>query len=134
MNDKIRISDKDWRPKLTDEQFRVCRKRGTEKPFSGKYNNCKQAGTYHCVCCGSPLFDSSAKYDSGSGWPSFWQPIESDHVTEKADNEFGMQRMEVICSHCDAHLGHVFEDGPQPTGMRYCINSVSLDLKEHDDG
>ncbi|HKT26476.1 MAG TPA: peptide-methionine (R)-S-oxide reductase MsrB [Terriglobales bacterium] len=129
MSEKIRKSDADWRSQLTDDQFRVTRQRGTEPPFTGKYNTEKRSGTYTCVCCGQELFSSDAKYESGSGWPSFYQPIQQDSVATKEDNEHGMRRVEVLCSRCDAHLGHVFPDGPRPTGLRYCMNSASLELK-----
>lgn len=129
MSEKIRKSDADWRSQLTDDQFRVTRQRGTEPPFTGKYNTEKRSGTYTCVCCGQELFSSDAKYESGSGWPSFYQPIQQDSVATKEDNEYGMRRVEVLCSRCDAHLGHVFPDGPRPTGLRYCMNSASLELK-----
>ncbi|PKM11457.1 MAG: peptide-methionine (R)-S-oxide reductase [Gammaproteobacteria bacterium HGW-Gammaproteobacteria-3] len=115
--------------KLTPEQFNICWNKGTEPPFTGKYNDCKEPGIYHCICCGNALFDSAGKYDSGSGWPSFWGLVSKNSVTEKVDNSHGMRRVEVTCGHCGAHLGHVFEDGPQPTGLRYCINSAALDLK-----
>ena len=132
MTDKIEKSDGEWKQTLTPEQYRVCRCQGTEAPHTGQYANTKDAGTYICVCCGQELFDSSSKYDSGSGWPSYWQPISEDNVIEKTDNAHGMLRTEVVCSRCEAHLGHVFPDGPKPTGLRYCINSVSLDLKKRD--
>jgi peptide-methionine (R)-S-oxide reductase len=132
MSDKIQKSDAEWQKTLTPEQYRICRCRGTEAPHTGKYANTKEPGTYTCACCGNELFDSGTKYDSGSGWPSYWQPIDASKVTEKTDNSHGMARTEVLCSKCDAHLGHVFPDGPKPTGLRYCINSVALDLKQKD--
>ncbi len=125
-------TEQDWQDELTAEQFRVCRQKGTERAFTGKYYDCRDKGIYHCVCCDAPLFSSSTKYDSGSGWPSFWAPME-DAVTTESDSSLGMRRTEVLCKQCDAHLGHVFEDGPEPTGLRYCINSVSLDLKPDTD-
>lgn len=128
MDDKLTKSDEDWRRELSDEQFQVCRKKGTERPFSGKYYQCHETGTFNCTCCHAPLFHSDTKFESGSGWPSFWKPVSEDAVTTIEDFSHGMHRLEVVCSRCDAHLGHVFPDGPQPTGLRYCINSVSLDL------
>ncbi|HKR29017.1 MAG TPA: peptide-methionine (R)-S-oxide reductase MsrB [Terriglobales bacterium] len=129
MSEKILKSDAEWRSQLTDDQFRVTRQRGTEPPFTGKYNAEKRSGTYSCVCCGQELFSSDAKYESGSGWPSFYEPLRQESVATKEDNEHGMRRVEVLCSRCDAHLGHVFPDGPRPTGLRYCMNSASLELK-----
>ncbi len=119
-----------WREKLTPEQFEICINKGTETPFSGQYYDCKQQGIYHCICCDNALFDSQTKFDSGSGWPSFWDMVNSNSVNQVLDESHGMRRIEVTCKVCDAHLGHIFEDGPQPTGMRYCINSTSLNLKE----
>jgi len=132
MTDKIRKSDADWQKELTPEQYQVCRCHGTEAPFSGKYAETKDTGIYMCACCGQELFDSTTKYDSGSGWPSYYQPIAKDNVIEKTDASHGMARTEILCSKCEAHLGHVFPDGPKPTGLRYCINSVALDLKKKD--
>lgn len=129
MSKKIQKSTEEWREQLNDEQFRICREHGTEHAFSGIYYNCKTPGIYNCVCCGEPLFKSTEKYDSGSGWPSFWQPINEHAVDELHDHGHNMHRIEVRCHRCDSHLGHVFPDGPQPTGLRYCINSASLKLK-----
>jgi len=128
MNEKDK--EQQWREKLTPEQFEVCRLKGTERPFTGIYTDCKQQGIYHCACCGNQLFDSDVKYNSGSGWPSFWDVIDKNKIKQITDQSLGMTRVEVTCKACDAHLGHVFEDGPQPTGLRYCINSVSLELKQ----
>ena len=124
--DKVEKSLDAWREVLSPEQFHVCRLGGTERPFTGQYHDSKVAGVYHCVCCGEALFDSAAKYDSGCGWPSYFQPLSATVIRELDDFSHGMQRFEVRCAKCDAHLGHVFPDGPRPTGLRYCINSVSL--------
>ena len=128
--EKIKKSEAEWRAQLTPEQYRVAREKGTERPFTGEYSQSKDKGVYACVCCGQELFDSSTKFDSGTGWPSFSQPIKKESVEEEFDDAFGMRRTEVLCSRCDAHLGHVFPDGPKPTGMRYCMNSASLNLKK----
>jgi peptide-methionine (R)-S-oxide reductase len=128
MKKKIEKSAEEWKKDLTPEQFHVCREKGTERPFTGEYTHSKDTGVYKCVACGNQLFDSATKFDSGTGWPSFYQPVESESVATAEDRAYGMARTEVMCNECGAHLGHVFNDGPKPTGLRYCINSVSLKL------
>jgi peptide-methionine (R)-S-oxide reductase len=130
MSHRVQKTEEEWRQQLTDEQFHVTRKHGTERAFSGRYDDCKTPGVYRCVCCGRELFDSAAKFDSGTGWPSFYQPVDPEAVGDRTDRSFFMRRTEVHCADCGGHLGHVFEDGPQPTGLRYCINSASLVLDE----
>lgn len=133
MVDKVNKTDEEWREQLSVDEFAVCRKQGTERPFSGEYNDFKGSGGFHCKCCGALLFNSNEKFDSGTGWPSFWQPADEEHVTAYQDTSHGMARTEVRCSVCDAHLGHLFPDGPAPTNQRYCINSVSLQFKDQAD-
>ena len=132
MNRKIQKTDEEWRKELTPEQYQVCRMKGTERPFTGKYYNSKDPGTYKCAACGNELFESTTKFDSGTGWPSFYQPISEENVATEEDRTLGMRRTEVTCNSCGAHLGHVFEDGPKPTGLRYCINSVAIKMDPKD--
>lgn len=129
MTDKLELSEEEWRERLTPEQYQILRQAGTERAFTGEFEKNKAAGEYRCAGCGQPLFSSDTKYDSGSGWPSFYQPMEADAVDEHRDLSHGMVRVEVRCAKCEGHLGHVFPDGPNPTGLRYCINSASLDFK-----
>ena len=129
MSEKIVKSDEEWKKRLSDEEFYVTRQKGTERPFSGKYYYLDEEGIYKCICCGNPLFRSDTKFDAGCGWPSYYEPISKESVVYETDTSHGMKRTEVKCARCDAHLGHVFEDGPEPTGLRYCINSVSIDFE-----
>ena len=126
-------TDEEWQKKLTPEQYTVCRKKATERPFSGKYYECKDKGIYKCVCCGNELFSSDTKFNSGTGWPSFWKPLKNDNIKYEVDTSYGMLRTEIMCNKCGANLGHLFDDGPDPTNLRFCINSISLNLDKKDD-
>ena len=132
MVEKITKKPEEWKDKLTPEQYEICFNKGTEPPFSGIYCDSKEKGIYKCVCCGEPLFESETKFDSGSGWPSFWDPVSKEKIEYISDNSFGMTRTEVNCKKCGSHLGHVFDDGPKPTNLRYCINSISLSLQKEE--